>query len=104
MPQSRIQDAAASEGGVRHDSDKKCGKAAFLYMLHSAVVISCYSARIASDAGKREGRERPPKNRGGHVTLSSGMLRHTSTRPHGGRSRPHLSLREGSETAPQERR
>ena len=46
----------------------------------------------------------PPPKQGGHVTLSRGMLRHTSTRSHGGRSRPHLSLREGSETAPQERR
>ena len=104
MLQRPMQFVTRSEGGVLHDSDKKCGKAAFLYMLHSTVVISCYSARIASHAGKREGRERPPKNRGGHVTLSSGTLLRTSTRPHGGRSRPHLSLREGSETAPQERR
>ena len=100
MPQSRIQDAAASEGGVRHGSNKKCGGAAFLYLSHSAVVIPCESARLASDAGNRERRERPPPNRGGHVTLSRGMLRHTSTRSHAGRSRPHLSLREGLEQPP----
>ena len=104
MLQRPMQFVTRSEGGVLHDSDNECGKAAFLYMLHSAVVISCYSARIASDAGEREGRERPPPNRGGHVTFRSGTLLHTSTRSHGGRSRPHLSLREGSETAPQQRR
>ena len=66
-----------------HGSNKKCGGAAFLYLSHSAVVIPGESARHASDAGNRERRERPPPNRGGHVTLSRGMLRHTSTRPHG---------------------
>ena len=42
----------------------------------------------------------PPQNRGGHVTSCSGTLSHTSTRSHGGRSRPHLSLREGLEQPP----
>ena len=57
--------AARSEGGVRHDSDKKCGKAAFLYLSHSAVVIPCESARPASDAGERRKDESdPPQKRG----------------------------------------
>ena len=42
----------------------------------------------------------PPPKQGGHVTFCSGTLWHTSTRSHGGRSRPHLSLREGSEQPP----
>ena len=37
---------------------------------------------------------------GGHVTLSSGAEFHAAIRPHAGRSRPHLSLREGSEQPP----
>ena len=69
MLQRPMQFVTPSEGGVLHDSDKKCGEAAFLYMLHSAVVISCYSARIASEAGKREGRERPPPKQGGPCDL-----------------------------------
>ena len=56
--------AAPSEGGVRHDSDKKCGKAAFLYLPHSAVVSRFETAPPAVDAGKKLGRERPPQNRG----------------------------------------
>ena len=43
----------------------------------------------------------PPQKQGGHVTFCSGTLSHTSTRSHGGRSRPHLSLREGPEQPPQ---
>ena len=39
-------------GGVRHDSDKKCGEAAFLYLSHSAVVIPAGSSGHANDAGK----------------------------------------------------
>ena len=42
----------------------------------------------------------PPKKQGGHVTFCSGTLSHTPTRSHGGRSRPHLSLREGLEQPP----
>ena len=38
-----------------------------------------------------------PKKSGGHVTPDSGTEWHTAIRPHAGRSRPHLSLREGSE-------
>ena len=34
------------------------------------------------------------------MALSSDMMLHVSTPAPGGRSRPHLSLREGSETAP----
>ena len=92
--------AAGLEGGVRHDSDKRCGKAAFLYLSHSAVVIPCESSRPCR-TGKKEGDESdPPQKAGGHVTLDSGTVRRASIRSHAGRSRPHLSLREGSEPPP----
>ena len=66
----------AQRGGCDIDSAKKCGKAAFLYVSHSAVVIPCESARLASDAGNRERRERPPppKKQGGHVTFRRGTV------------------------------
>ena len=54
----------AQRGGCDIHSGEKCGKAAFLYMPHSAVVGRFEAARIASDAGKRKGRERPPQKRG----------------------------------------
>ena len=40
-PEGRWLNAPRSEGGVGHDSDKKYGKAAFLYLSHSVVVIPC---------------------------------------------------------------
>ena len=46
----------------------------------------------------------PPPNRGGPAALSRDMMSHVSTQAPGGRSRLHLSLREGSETAPHQRR
>ena len=55
-------------------------------------------ARAARE--KRRGRERPPPKPGGHVTLDSGTEWHTAIRPMRGRSRPHLSLREGLEQPP----
>ena len=52
-PGGRWYHAPRSEGGVGHHSDKKCGKAAFLYLSHFAVLIYYESARPASDAGER---------------------------------------------------
>ena len=99
-PGGRWYHAPRSEGGVGHHSDKKCGKAAFLYLSHFAVLIYYESTRPASDAGERLGRERPPPKPGGHVTLIAVLRGIPLSRPHGGRSRPHLSLREGSEQPP----
>ena len=52
-----------SEGGCDIDSDKKCGKAAFLYVPHSAVVIRFESA---GSLRTREGEDEsdPPQNGG----------------------------------------
>ena len=55
--------------------------------------------------GEKEGDESdPPQKVGGHADTDSWHLGHAAIRPHAGRSRPHLSLREGSEPAPQEGR
>ena len=96
----RMVFATGLQGGVWQDSGSRCGIATFLYLTHSSVLIPCESAPPVPSGRKRGGRERPPKKSGGHVTLDSWRLWHASIRPHGGRSRPHLSLREGSETAP----
>ena len=51
--------------------------------------------------GEKGGDESDPaQKRGGHVTPDSGTEYHTAIRPHAGRSRPHISLREGSEQPP----
>ena len=52
------------------------------------------------ERGRKAVSRATPPQPGGHVTFCSGTLWHTSTRSHGGRSRPHLSLREGSENPP----
>ena len=91
--------ATRSEGGVWQDSGSRCGKPTFRYLPYSSVVIPCESARPCR-TGEKEGDESdPPKKWGGHVTPDSGAEWHASIRPHAGRSRPHISLREGSETA-----
>ena len=88
------------QGGVSHDFDGRCHNSILPYLSHSSVVIPCESDPPVPNQEKRGGRERPPQKVGGHVTSNSGAESHASIRPHAGRSRPHLSLREGSETAP----
>ena len=56
--------AAASEGGVRHDSDEKCGKAAFLYLPQSAVVSRFETALPLWTREKSGDVSDPPQNRG----------------------------------------
>ena len=89
-----------SEGGVLHPKNEQCGEAAFLYVPHSAVVSRFETALSLRPRGAcRERRERPPPKPGGHVTFRRDMMLHVSTPAPWGRSRLHLSLREGSETA-----
>ena len=57
--------APRSEGGVGHDSDSRCGEAAFPYVPHSAVVIRCESAPTLPTREKGGDESDPPKNRGG---------------------------------------
>ena len=69
-------------------------------MPHSAVVIRFESAWIASDAGKVQDESDPPKNRGVMRTRIAGIWGMPLSGPMTGRSRPHLSLREGLEQPP----
>ena len=64
----RMVFAAGLEGGGRHDLDKRCGKAAFLYLSHSAVVILQYSARPCR-TGEKGGDESDPPQSGGACDL-----------------------------------
>ena len=50
--------------------------------------------------GRKAGTRATPPKPGGHVTLDSGAVFHASIPAPWGRSRPHLSLREGSEQPP----
>ena len=86
-------------GGVQ-ESLKRCSTAAFPYLSNSAVVIHRESARSCRTR-KKGGDESAPPQTGGHVALDSRAVFHASIRPHGGRSRPHLSLREGLEQPPE---
>ena len=92
--------ATGLQGGVWQDSGSRCGIAIFLYLPHSSVVIPCESDPTVPNGRKKRGTRATPPKSGGHVTSDSGAEWHASIRSHAGRSRPHLSLREGSETAP----
>ena len=68
------------------------------YLSHSAGLAFYFSDFPAPIQEDRGGRERPPPRKaGGHVTPIAALVGHASIRPHGGRSRPYLSLREGPE-------
>ena len=91
--------APGLERGVGKNFVSSWDKATFRYLSHSAVVIPCESDPPVPNGKKRGGRERPPPppKWGRHVTPDSGAVGHASIRPHAGRSRPYLSLLEGSE-------
>ena len=91
--------ATGLQGGVWQDSGSRCGNAISFYLSHSSVVISCESAPPCR-TGEKEGDDSAPPQSGGACDPDSGTEWHTAIRPHAGRYRPHLSLREGSEPAP----
>ena len=92
--------ATGLEGGVWQDSGSRCGEAAFRYMPHFAVVI-IYESALALRTRENGGDESaPPKNRGAMRTRIAGICGMPLSGPMTGRSRPHLSLREGSEQPP----
>ena len=64
----RMLNATPSEGGVWQDSDKRCGKATFLYLSHSYRFIPYSSACPAPIQENRGGRERPPPLWGGALS------------------------------------
>ena len=65
----RLFFATRSEGGVWQDSGSRYGEAAFLYMPHSAVFITCKSARHIARKEKSCAESDPPPKPGGHAVL-----------------------------------
>ena len=84
---------------MSHNLTHRCHNSIFPYLAHSYVVIHCESARPCR-TGEKEGDESDPPQSGGACDPDSGTESHTAIRPHAGRSRPYLSLLEGSESAP----
>ena len=90
-----------SEGGVEHDFRLRSTTTTFVYMPHSAVVIPRESARNVARKEKGGDESDPPqKNRGVMRTRIAGIWNMPLSRSPWGRSRPHLSLREGSKQPP----
>ena len=93
-----------SEGGVFQNFRLRFTTATFVYLPHSAVVSNFEKPyRVPGAACRARTRATPPQS-GGSCDPDSGTEYHTAIPAPWGRSRPHLSLREGSETAAQERR
>ena len=88
------------EGGVFQESLKRYSTTTFVYMPHSAVVIPCESARPLRTREKGGDESDPPPKAGGHADTDSGRCVPRFYPAPWGRSRPHLSLREGSEKPP----
>ena len=93
----RWYDVTRSEGGVLHGFRLRSTTATFVYMTHSAVVIPCESnaALATREKGGDESDPPPPPPTGGSCDPDSGTELHTAIPAPWGRSRPHLSLREG---------
>ena len=88
--------ATASEGGVWHDFSLRCTTAVFVYLTHSAVVSQLQRA-ILRPKGRMMARTRatPPKTGGSCGPKKRCFVAHSFSARLTGRSRPHLSLREG---------
>ena len=87
-------------GGVYQTLRLRCTTAVFVYMTHSAVVSRFETALPLRTREKGWDVSDPPKNRGVMRSRTDGICTMPLYRPPWGRSRPHLSLREGSEQAP----
>ena len=91
----------ASEGGVFHGFSLRSTTASFVYLPHSAVVSHFKKALPRPRAACRSGtRATPPKSGGACGPKKRCAVAHPFSALMTGRSRPHLSLREGSEQAP----
>ena len=100
MFQTPLQDVPGLEGGVEHDFRLRSTTAAFVYMTHSAVVIRFETALALRTREKAGDVSDPPQNRGVMRSRTDGIWNMPLSWPPWGRSRPHLSLREGSEQPP----
>ena len=89
-----------SEGGVFQNFRLRCTTATFVYLSHSAMVIPCESARPLPTREKGGDESAPPKKWGVMRSRKAGICNMPLFDRMTGRSRPHLSLREGSEQPP----
>ena len=78
----------------------RCATVVFVYMTHSAVVSRSETALPLWTREKGGDVSDPPQNRGGMRSRTDGRCTMPLYRPPWGRSRPHLSLREGLEKPP----
>ena len=83
------------EGGVFQDFSLRSTTATFVYLPHSAVVSKSKTALLRPRAACRAGTRATPPQTGGSCDPASGTQFHTAITAPWGRSRPHLSLREG---------
>ena len=100
-PKGRWCHAPPSEGGVGHEFWLWCTTAVFVYLTHSAVV-SQFEKATMRPKGRMMARTRappppppPPQKWGVMRTRIDGIWGMPLSGPMTGRSRPHLSLREG---------
>ena len=83
------------EGGVFQDFSLRSTTATFVYLTHFAVVSHFSSALLRPRAACRARTRATPPKTGGSCDPDSGTEFHTAITAPWGRSRPHLSLREG---------
>ena len=83
------------EGGVFQDFSLRSTTATFVYLTHFAVVSHFSSALLRPRAACRARTRATPPQTGGSCDPDSGTEFHTAIPAPWGRSRPHLSLREG---------
>ena len=97
MPQgSAGYHATGLEGGVWHEFWLRCTIASFVYITHSAVVIQ-FETALLRPKGPHDGWDEsdPPKKWGVMRSRKAMRLCSALFDRMTGRSRPHLSLREG---------
>ena len=92
--------ATASEGGVWHDFFLRSTTATFVYLTHSPVVSQFENAILRPKGRMMAGTRAPPPKWGVMRSQKEVLCGTLFSARMTGRSRPHLSLREGSEQPP----
>ena len=95
----RMLNGPPSEGGVFQESLKRCSQPLSVIFL-IPLWLSAVNRPIRFLRGRKAGTRATPPKSGGACDPDSGAVFHASIPAPWGRSRPHLSLREGSEQPP----
>ena len=100
VTQDRMLNVTGSEGGVSHHFKQRCHNPISSYFPHSSWVAQDNRtfARRSREIGEDE--SDPPRKAWGHVAPIAVLCHMSLSGPMRGRSRPHSSLREGSEQPP----